>query len=43
MFADEISKYVVFFCGHTYHGRCVSTKNEVRIVGFKYNYLDDRI
>ena len=27
--ADEDSRYVMFFCGHIYHYRCVSKKNEV--------------
>ncbi len=26
---DEESDYVIFFCGHIYHQRCVRKKNEV--------------
>ena len=28
-YSDEDSRYVIFFCGHIYHHRCVSKKNEV--------------
>ena len=33
---DEDADYVVFFCGHIYHRRCVSTKNEVGIACIKH-------
>ena len=28
---DENASYVTFFCGHIYHQRCVSQKNEVSL------------
>ncbi len=29
-YTDDKADYVVFFCGHIYHQRCVPKKNEVR-------------
>ena len=39
---EEKADYVVFFCGHLYHRRCVSKKNDVSLASFlvqcHYNY-----